>query len=184
MSVARDDAAPARGRPSSYSDDMALYICEQLAIGRSLRAICADDAMPDASTVFRWLDAQPAFREQYARARALQAEHLASEIIEIADDSSGDVRQDADGNVVVDHEHIQRSKLRVDTRKWYASKLAPRVYGDRVMTEVTGADGGPVRHSVVVDDAHAVLLLLAQAQAIDVAAIEGSTPTAAVDSET
>lgn len=172
MSVARDDAVPVvrRGRPSSYSDEMALYICEQLVTGRSLRSICAEDDAPDATTVFRWLDSQETFRQQYARARELQAERLAAETVEIADAAS--------------NEDYNTARLRVDARKWYASKLAPKVYGDKLTTEVTGADGGPVQvQHTVVDDARAVAFLLARAQAIDVAAVEGSTPTASVDSE-
>lgn len=171
MSVARDDAVPRLGRPSSYSADMALYICEQLAIGRSLRAICAEDGAPDAKTIFRWLDSQETFRQQYARARELQAERLAAETVEIADAAS--------------NEDYNTARLRVDARKWYASKLAPKVYGDRITTEVTGADGGPVQvQHTVVDDARAVAFLLARAQAVDAVQIEGSTPTASVDPET
>ncbi|AGG31951.1 hypothetical protein MU9_2906 [Morganella morganii subsp. morganii KT] len=70
--------------------------------------------------------------QQYARAREIQAELLAEEIIEIADDSSGDVIVDDDGKEQTNHERVARSRLRVDARKWYASKLAPKRYGDRI----------------------------------------------------
>ncbi|HDL7100129.1 TPA: hypothetical protein PXM79_002920 [Yersinia enterocolitica] len=73
--------------------------------------------------------------QQYARARAIQAELLAEEIITIADDSSGDVIVDDDGKEQTNHERVARSRLRVDARKWYASKLAPKRYGDRVQHE-------------------------------------------------
>ena len=170
MSVARDDAVPRLGRPSSYSADMALYICEQLVTGRSLRSICAEDDVPDATTVFRWLDSVETFRSQYARARELQAERLAAETVEIADAAS--------------NEDYNTARLRVDARKWYASKLAPKVYGDRITTEVTGVDGGPVQvQHTVVDDARAVAFLLARAQAVDAVQIEGSIPAPSADSE-
>ncbi|MRT15310.1 hypothetical protein GJV07_24135 [Enterobacteriaceae bacterium RIT711] len=85
--------------------------------------------------------------QQYARAREVQAEILAEEIIEIADDSSGDVFVDDDGREQTNHERVARSRLRVDARKWYASKLAPKRYGDRIqhdqkitITDLTDAE--------------------------------------------
>lgn len=82
----------------------------------------------------------------YARARMLLTESLVDEIIEISDDKSRDFVQTDDG-LKVDHDHINRSKLRVDSRKWLASKIAPKLYGDRVA--LTGADGGPLVVSVM-----------------------------------
>ena len=78
------------------------------------------------------------FRDQYARAREEQADKLFREIIEIADDKSGDCITTSDGKRIVDHENIQRSRLRVDARKWAAARLAPRKYGDRVEHDVKG----------------------------------------------
>jgi hypothetical protein len=68
--------------------------------------------------------------KKYARAKELQMEFFADEIMEISDDSSGDTQTNEDGKEIVNHEHIQRSKLRVDTRKWLMSKLAPKKYGE------------------------------------------------------
>ncbi len=62
---------------------------------------------------------------------------------DIADDGSNDFTKDKDGKAVVDHEHIQRSRLRIDTRKWIASKLLPKRYGDKL--QHTGPGGGPVK---------------------------------------
>ncbi len=92
-----------------------------------------------------WLDgSRPEFSEQYARAREAQADKLAEEALQIADDGRSDTYVDADGNVKTDTEVIQRSKLRVDTRKWLASKMAPKKYGDKVA--IGGADDlGPVQ---------------------------------------
>jgi hypothetical protein len=71
---------------------------------------------------------QPVFqaRDQYAQAREEQADKFFREVIEIADDKSGDCITTSDGKPIVDHENIQRSRLRVDTRKWVAAKLAPK----------------------------------------------------------
>ncbi len=107
------------------------------------------EGMPSKSTVMRWLsdEANEDFRDQYARARERQADHFADEILEIADDGHNDWmdRQVRKGVFVrsPDHEHINRSKLRVDARKWLMSKLAPKKYGEKL--ELTGAEGGPVR---------------------------------------
>lgn len=93
-----------------------------------------------------WLDgSRPEFSEQYARAREAQADKLAEEALTIADDGRNDTYTDADGNVKTDSEVIQRSKLRVDTRKWLASKMAPKKYGDKVTQEHTGANGGAIQ---------------------------------------
>lgn len=96
------------------------------------------------ATVFRWLAQHGEFQEQYARAREAQADYLAEEILDIADDGTNDWME-REGNTLVDHEHISRSKLRVDARKWLMSKLLPKKYGDRQTTEHIGAGGGPVK---------------------------------------
>lgn len=145
------------GRPSKYTDDLALVICERLALGESLREVCSSDGMPDKSTVLRWIVGNEPFRDQYARAREAQTEHWLDEILEIADDGTNDwiERQNKDGSKfeVVDHENIARSRLRVDSRKWIMSKLAPKKYGDKITQELTGKDGGAIEtHSLTDED--------------------------------
>ncbi len=122
------------GRPSRYTADLAADICRRLAEGESLRTICHDEAMPAISTVMGWLfnGQHGEFSERYARAREMQADTLFDEALEIADDASGDWSTDKDGKKVLDHENIQRSRLRVDTRKWAAGKMAPKRYGDKL----------------------------------------------------
>jgi hypothetical protein len=160
------------GRPSDYSEAVADAICERLADGESLRAICADEAMPHRATVFRWLEAHPAFRDQYARAREEQAEALADEIVGIADEECTMVRgskhpnakadDDGDLEVAFDATAVARNRLRVEARKWVASKLKPKKYGDR-MTHAGDADA-PVQlnHSgtLALDPSEAYLRLL------------------------
>ncbi len=134
-----------KGRPSLYTEALAAKLCLRLAEGETLRSICRDDAMPGKTTVLRWLsDKKNAdFRDQYAHARELQADALFDEALEIADDASGDWSTDKDGKKTLDHEHVQRSRLRVDTRKWAAGKMAPKRYGDKM--QHTGDGGGPIR---------------------------------------
>ena len=137
------------GRPSSYTDEIADRICEELCDGRSLVDICKPDDMPNRSTVFRWLadERYATFRAMYAHAREVQAEYLADEIIEISDDGRNDwMERNGENNEgwQTNGEALQRSKLRVDARKWIASKLKPRKYGDLTRTELSGPGGKPI----------------------------------------
>lgn len=132
------------GRPSDYNEDVAAAICSELAAGRSLRSICQDEKMPDRATVFRWLARHESFRDQYARAKEESADALVEDMLSIADDGLNDTYTDSEGNDRTNTDVIQRSKLRVDTRKWIASKLKPKKYGDFMRNEVSGPNGGPV----------------------------------------
>ncbi len=126
-------------RPTDYNDQIADVICERIADGESLRAICACEGMPSKATVFRWLGKHKEFQDQYARARDEQAESFADELVAISDEQETVVK-DADGGatmVVYDSTAVARNRLRVDTRKWVASKLKPKKYGDRLDSTVT-----------------------------------------------
>lgn len=144
------------GRPTSFTAEIGREICFRIADGESLRSICRDDHIADRKTVLRWLvtmdpNKHPdlvSFRHQYALAREAQAETFLDEILFIADDSTNDwttkIGRGGDEITVLDHEHVQRSRLRVDARKWAMSKMAPKKYGDRQALEHSGPDGGPV----------------------------------------
>jgi hypothetical protein len=138
-------------RPSDFTQETADAICERLIAGESLRNIVKSDEMPASSTVFRWLAANEAFREQYARAREAQADHLAEEILQIADDGENDTYVTDDGQAV-NHDVIARSRLRVDARKWLASKLAPKKYGEKIAVGGAG-DLPPIRTATELSDA-------------------------------
>lgn len=125
------------GRPSDYTEELAEIICLRLAEGESLRSVCRDDDMPSKQAVLRWLARNEAFRAQYVRAKAEGAEAIAEELFDIADDGTNDWMEklDKDGEAIgyqLNGEHVQRSKLRIDTRKWYLSKILPKKYGDRI----------------------------------------------------
>lgn len=103
--------------------------------GESVRGICGDEDMPSAASVFKWLNQFPDFAEQYARAKEVCCELLAEECLDIADDGSNDWMErfnerNGTSETVLNGEHVQRSKLRLDARKWYLSKVAPKKYGD------------------------------------------------------
>jgi hypothetical protein len=89
--------------------------------------------------------------KQYLRAKELCVDAYAEEIIEISDDGSRDTYTDEKGKEVIDREVIARSQLRIDARKWYASRLAPKKYGDKLSAMQDGGDmGKPVVHRVEV----------------------------------
>lgn len=130
-------------RPSEFTQETADRICDLISEGKSLRKICEADDLPDKSTVFRWLGQNTKFRDQYARARESQADFMAEDILDIADDGTndygfkeGDTAEGASANPVFLAEHVQRSKLRVDARKWLMSKLAPKKYGEKMETDL------------------------------------------------
>lgn len=124
-----------KGRPSEYTQEIADKICEQLAIGTSLRTVCLADEMPAIRTVFNWFRTYPDFLQQYARAKEESADAMSEEILDIADDGSNDLMTIQKGNVeyeVENKEVVNRSRLRVDTRKWIMSKMKPKKYGDKL----------------------------------------------------
>lgn len=136
-------------RPSIFTQELADLICERIAEGESLRKICSSDDMPNKATVFRWLASDQTFSDQYARARESQADTLADEILDIADDGANDRYVDENGNERTDQDVIARSRLRVDARKWIASKLKPKVYGDKVENTVKGDKDSPLVVEIV-----------------------------------
>jgi len=115
------------GRPTKYNKKLGTEICKRIAEGESLRTICKGEGMPVISTVMLWvLDPEKKeFSEQYARARDLQAEVLFEEALDIADQG----------------EDVNRDRLRVDTRKWYVSKVKPKKFGEKL--DLT-TDGKPL----------------------------------------
>ena len=121
------------GRPSKYGAALAEKICRRIAEGEPLTKICRDDAMPHYITVLRWRHEHEEFCKTYARAREDAADTLVDEILMIADDAKSATSSD----------QVQAARLRVDSRKWAASKMKPRTYGDKL--QHTGEGGGPIR---------------------------------------
>lgn len=126
------------GRPTKYSPEMAALICERVATNTcGLAKLCAtNEDLPQKCTINLWRYKYPEFSSQYAQAKLKQADLLAEEILEIADDDSGDVRINPEtGDEYLNSEFVARSRLRIDTRKWLAMKLLPRQYGDEAKKE-------------------------------------------------
>jgi hypothetical protein len=110
------------GRPSTYSKEKAKDICQMIESGMTLLAVAELDDMPTISTIYDWIDNDPEFADNYARARQRQADTFASMVMTEAFNA-----HDA-----------QIGRLRIDALKWTASKLAPKKYGDKVEIEQTG----------------------------------------------
>jgi len=108
---------PDMGMTSSYTPEIADKICKAIADGRPLHRICKEeDWCPSEYTVYNWLDKHEDFAKSYARARERQQEFYAAQVIEIADTEPDP----------------QRARNRMDARKWYASKVAPKKWGDKI----------------------------------------------------
>lgn len=122
------------GRPTTYNEELAELICERIAITpEGLAKICEMyDDMPTPDTIRKWcLKYYDTFGRMYKTAKRVQAELLA----ETLDDLAKDVLYytDKDGNLRIDPGSVQAARLRVDTRKWIASKLASHLYGDVIV---------------------------------------------------
>lgn len=136
------------GRPELYTPEIADKICAEIATStKSLKTICKADDMPSVMTVLRWLRKdEGGFCALYARAKEEQADFMAEEMIEIADDSSEDlmtIEKNGKTIQVENKEVTNRSRLRVDTRKWIASKLKPKKYADKIDVGYRDKDGNP-----------------------------------------
>jgi hypothetical protein len=120
-----------RGRPSDYTAELAARICDVIASSsKGTKRLCAENPhWPCQDTLFSWLKKYPEFSEWYAKAKISQIEFLVDEILEISDDSSQDQFIDAQGKTVFNPQSVNRARLKIDTRKWLACKLVPRIYG-------------------------------------------------------
>lgn len=119
------------GRPSKYSKEIAELLCDRIATSdKGLFAICKEDIFPHPATVYRWLIEHKEFCDMYARAREAQADFMVEQVITIADDAQGDLIMGAEG-AYPNGVNVQRSRLKSDVRKWAASKLSPKKYGDK-----------------------------------------------------
>ena len=115
-------------RPSIYSEKLVERMLEEIASGRSVISLCREeDWTPNADTWYRWLYKHEGLSDRYARAKSFQSEREADIILDIADTAS--------------NQDYQVARLRVDARKWVASKLLPNKYGDKIQIDHSSTDG-------------------------------------------
>lgn len=120
----------------SYSEqrkkEIVDFVCNEIAEGKSLRSVLSNnDNMPGRNTFLSWIDNDQEKLNQYARAMETRAENIFEDILKIADSQEGDMIE-VDGIKIVNHDVIQRARLRVDSRKWMLGKMMPKKYGDKL----------------------------------------------------
>lgn len=138
------------GRPSAYTDELGAEICERIALGETLTSICTDDDKPNPTTVWRWQEARPEFRNAIAGARVEQTRAWADEMVALSRDSSRDmIRKTKESGEVyetLDREHVERVKLRINTLQWLMVRANRADFGDRSQIDhnvsIEGADTG------------------------------------------
>jgi hypothetical protein len=158
-------------RPSIRQYDhqvVTAHICAELQKGRSLENICTtDEGMPTVAGFLKWVNTEPEVSKDYARAREIGYLMLADEIVALSDKTHEWVtvqELDPDGNPVFDeagepvlkkvlmplnNDVIAHKRVQIDTRKWMLSKMLPKIYGDKLTQEHTGANGGPIAMAAV-----------------------------------
>ncbi len=133
-----------------YDPEIALAVCDRIAEGEYLPAICASiprgQSTLKASTFLLWVGEHPELAEVYDRARATRLQRMADEMMQIADtpQEGQTVEETADGVKIKRGDMIQHRSLQVDTRKWLLARLARQLYGDKSEVALTGKDGGPI----------------------------------------
>lgn len=146
-----------------FSPEIVEAVCEELTKGKSLRRIERMEGMPTMSGIMKWLaqgDAYKAagevghpkalFVEQYARALLVRADSLFEETLDISDDNECDSYLDDEGKTIYNLDHIQRTKLRVDTRKWMVGKMNPKKYGDKQFVDGRHEHNGNLTATITV----------------------------------
>ena len=108
--------------------------------GESLRSVLQRHSMPSNETFYKWLEADENKSKQYARACEERADSIFEEILEIADENALDISMDDEGKYTINGEVVQRSRLKVDARKWMLSKMNPKKYGEKNTTILEGGD--------------------------------------------
>jgi len=121
------------GRPTLYTTELADRICEQIALGRAVISICKEDWCVDNDTIYHWIARNTEFADKYAKAKESSALVHAEKIVTIPDEEP---ERDEQGKI--DPAWVNLQRLRVDARKWTASKLQPKKYGDKQFTEHSG----------------------------------------------
>lgn len=124
-------------------------ICDKVAEGQNVRDVLKFGRdMPAPVTFYKWLESSDLRAKQYAHAHEVKADREFQEILEIADNANMDY-EIVDGKIVVNGESVQRSKLRVDARKWRLSKMLPKKYGDSV--KLTGDADNPIQSKLTIE---------------------------------
>lgn len=134
-----------------FSQELADFICDKVSTHTmGIRKLCKlFPEMPRPETIRTWRLKNESFHAQYARAKIIQADILAEDCLDIADDDSGDNLITENGKKVANVEFMSRSRLRIDTRKWLASKLVPKIYGERIQLEQKNEENDALKEELL-----------------------------------
>ena len=145
VAVSVESVSPKKGSRAIKRREVLDTIFAGISLGKSARAMCMEVGISQR-VLWNWLASDEELMRQYQRAKELCVDAYAEEIIEISDEGSRDTYVDEKGREVINREVIARAQLRIDARKWYAARLAPRKYGDKLPVTHEGSDA---RKSVV-----------------------------------
>ena len=114
-------------RPTIYTEELVDKMLEEIASGRSVIGLCREEEWtPNAETWYRWLYKIEGLSNRYTRAKSIQSEYSADQILDIADRA--------------DNQNFQVARLQIDARKWVAAKLVPHKYGEKTQIDHTSSD--------------------------------------------
>jgi hypothetical protein len=135
------------GRPSTYDPKLAERIIAGLSQGIPLTVICRDMGKPGIRTVYDWMDTHPEFSASIARARDLGYDAIAAECMEIANNPLMGIEEVTKewGTEISRRDMLGHRKLQIETRLKLLAKWDPKRYGERMATEISGPDGGPIQ---------------------------------------
>ena len=131
-------AVPRHSTRNKYTPAVAREICDRIASGESINSIGTHKHLPTARNIEKWLldPNKKAFKKLYEQAKKIQMALMAEQLIDIADNGDNDwvKRENKEGEAwwKLNGENINRSKLRVETRKWILARMMPKIYGDRI----------------------------------------------------
>ena len=125
------------GRPSIYTQELADKICEQIALGNSIRKVCESDDMPGLSSIFKWIRENKEFAQQYARATGERTEAQHEDLLELGDEA---IKHAYKADPKAAGAVVQAVKLKADNLKWSMSKMVPKKYGDKLDMTTNGKD--------------------------------------------
>jgi hypothetical protein len=138
----------------TISTEARTEILRRIAEGESVLAISRSDHLPARSAIYAAIAADLELRRDYEAALVSRFEFHADEILEIADDARNDFMERTAGDStswIENGEALRRSQLRVDARKWLLARMLPKKYGDRITSEISGPNAGPIEMDVITD---------------------------------
>jgi predicted secreted protein len=132
-------------RPTKKTPEVIQRLLDGLADGVTLRALCREEGMPNWRTVYDWIEADADIAARFERAREIGFDAIAEDVFDIADDGTNDwverERKDGSTDIVLNGEHVQRSKLRIETRMKLLAKWHPKKYGEKQDVNIGNKEG-------------------------------------------